>query len=48
MLSSRIDLYNYIFIEQLIKKINKYTKKQNYSITRKQSKQSKKNVFIKT
>ena len=47
LLSSRVDLYKYIFIKQLIKKINNYAKKQDYSITRKQSKQSKKNVLIK-
>jgi len=47
LLPPRAGLYKYIFIEQLIKKINKYAKKQDYSITRKQNKQSKKNVLIK-
>jgi len=47
MLFPRASLYEYIFIEQLVKKINKHAKKQGYSITRKRSKQSKKDVLIK-
>jgi hypothetical protein len=47
LLLFRTSLYEYIFIEQLIKKINKYAKKQDYLITRKRSKRSKKDVFIK-
>jgi len=46
-LPSRASLYEYTFIEQLIKNINKHAKKQDYSITRKQSKRSKKDVLIK-
>ncbi len=47
LLPPRAGLYKYIFIEQLIKKINKYAKKQDYSITRKQNKQSKKKCSYK-
>jgi len=47
LLSFRADLYEYIFIEQLMKNINKHAKNQDYAMTRKRSKRFKKDVLIK-
>jgi hypothetical protein len=41
-------LYEYTYIEQVVKEINEHAKKQAYSVTRKRSKRSKKGVLMKT
>ncbi len=48
LLPPRAGLYEYTFIEQLVKEVNKHAKKQGYSMTRKRSKRSKKGVLMKT
>ncbi len=47
LLPSRTGLYEYIFIDLLIKNINKHAKNQDYAMTRKRSKQLKKDVLMK-
>jgi hypothetical protein len=47
LLLSRAGLYEYIFIDLLIKNINKHAKNEDYAMTRKRSKRSKKDVLMK-
>ncbi len=44
----RAGLYEYTYIEQVIKEVNEHAKDQGYSMTRKRSKRSKKDLLMKT